>query len=160
MGKTLRAKTPTSEAVTAEESRQMRVQPASPTFDVIGHGVRRVPVGVDGDHEGSQVGKILDFIFAKGRQEVSGVRPPPQVDGGVFTDLVHHLDHLLQLFGADVRAVSEAKVDEEPLAQEVLAAPGLLVVVGERERAPQRRTSNRSGPTFFNHCTAGLLGGG
>lgn len=72
--------------------------------------------------------------------------------GGGFTDLVHHLDHLLQLVGTDVGTVGEAEVDEDPLAQEVLAAPGLAPVVGERERAPQGRTPHRLGPFFFDDC--------
>lgn len=46
------------------------------TFDVLGHGVRRVPVGVDGDQDGGQVRKRLDFIFAKQKQE-SEVRSAP-----------------------------------------------------------------------------------
>lgn len=70
---------------------------------------------------------------------------------GAFTDLVHHFHHLLQLLGADVRTVGEPEVDEDPLAQEVLAPPGFVVVVDEGERAPQRRPSYRLGPFFFNH---------
>lgn len=42
------------------------------TFDIFGHGVRCVPVGVDGDQDGSQVRKRLDFIFGKHKQQVSG----------------------------------------------------------------------------------------
>lgn len=47
--------------------------------------------------------------------------------------------------------MGEPEVDEDPLAQEVLAPSGLVVVVDEGERAPQRRPSYRLGPFFFNH---------
>lgn len=47
--------------------------------------------------------------------------------------------------------MGEPEVDEDPLAQEVLAPSGFVVVVDEGERAPQRRPSYRLGPFFFNH---------
>lgn len=39
-----------------------------PTFDVFRHGVRRVPVGVDGDHDGSHVGKRPDSVFGNQKE--------------------------------------------------------------------------------------------
>lgn len=47
--------------------------------------------------------------------------------------------------------MGEPEVDEDPLAQEVLAPSGFVVVVDEGEGAPQRRPSDRLGPFFFNH---------
>lgn len=69
-----------------------------------------------------------------------------------LTYFIHHFNHLLQLIGADVRAVSEPKIDEDPLAQEVLALGGFVVVIDERKRTPQRCSADWFGPLFFNHC--------
>lgn len=46
------------------------------TFDVFGHGVHGVPVRIDGDQDGSQVGKRLDFICGKQNQSVRSLAPP------------------------------------------------------------------------------------
>lgn len=121
------------------------------TFDVFGHGVHGVPVRIDGDEDGSQVGKRLDFICGKQNRSVKSPASPSSSGFGGFTDLVHHFHHFLQLLGADVRTVGEPEVDEDPLAQEVLAPSGFVVVVDEGERAPQCRPSYRLGPFFFNH---------
>lgn len=53
------------------------VQTFVSTFDVFGHGVHGVPVGVDGDQEGSQVGKRLDFICGEQNRSVRPPAPPP-----------------------------------------------------------------------------------
>lgn len=69
-----------------------------------------------------------------------------------FTYFIHHFDHLLYLVGADVRTVRKAEVDEDPLAEEVLALGRFVVVIDERERTAQRRPAYRLGSLFFNHC--------
>lgn len=68
------------------------------------------------------------------------------------TDFVDHFDHLLQLVRADVGAVSEPEIDEHPLAEEVLALGGFVVVIDERERAAERRPAHRLDPFFLHHC--------
>lgn len=72
----------------------------------------------------------------------------------LFTYFVDHFDHLLYLVGADVGTVSEPEVDEDPLAEEVLALGGLVVVIDERERTAQRRPTNRFGSFLFDHCNS------
>lgn len=69
-----------------------------------------------------------------------------------ITYFIHHFNHFLYFIRADVGAVSKPKIDEDPLAKEVLALGGLVVVIDERERAAQRRSTDRFGPLFFNHC--------
>lgn len=54
-----------------------------------------------------------------------------QIKNGLNTYFIHHFDHLLQFIGADVGAVSEPEVEEDPLAEEVLALGGLVVVIDE-----------------------------
>lgn len=70
--KTLREKKWTSEAMKRRDVFVFGASEPSPggfsTFDVFGHGLRRVPVGVDGDQDGSQVWKRLDSIFGKHKQ--------------------------------------------------------------------------------------------
>lgn len=58
---------------------------------------------------------------------------PQKTQLNSHTNFIHHSDHFLQLVRTDVRAVSEAKVDQHPLAEEVLAGPGLSLVVNKRE---------------------------
>jgi hypothetical protein len=55
------------------------------------------------------------------------------------TDGVGDYAHLVELGGADVRAVREAKVQERPLALQVLLRVRRAVVRGERERAADVR---------------------
>ena len=57
-------------------------------------------------------------------------------------DLVDHAGHLVQLLGADVRAVREAKVHERVLALEVLLREVLAVVVDEVEGAADERLAD------------------
>ena len=57
-------------------------------------------------------------------------------------DLVDHAGHLVQLLGADVRAVREAKVHERVLALEVLLREVLAVVVGQVEGAADQRLAD------------------
>lgn len=57
-------------------------------------------------------------------------------------DLVDHAGHLVQLLGADVWAVGEAKVHERVLALEVLLREVLAVVVGEVEGAADERLAD------------------
>jgi hypothetical protein len=54
-------------------------------------------------------------------------------------DGVDHAGHLVQLFGADVRAVREAKVHERVFALEVRVGEVLAVVVGQVEGAADER---------------------
>ena len=69
-----------------------------------------------------------------------------------ITYFIHNFDHFLQFIRADVRAVSEPKVDEDPLAQEVLTLDRLFVLINEREGTAQCRSSYRPVLLFFNHC--------
>lgn len=68
------------------------------------------------------------------------------------TYFIHHFNHLLYFIRADVGAVSKPKIEEDPLAEIVLALGGLVVVIDERERTAQRRSADRFGPLLFNHC--------
>ena len=69
-----------------------------------------------------------------------------------ITYFIHHFDHFLYFIGADVGAVSKAKIDEDPLSEEVLTLGGFVVVIDEWERTAQRRPTYRFGPLFFKHC--------
>lgn len=75
LGKTLESD---SRRFRAGVSTPTGVQAFFSTFDVFGHGVHGVPVGVDGDQDGSQVGKRLDLICGKQNQSV---KPPSGVAG-------------------------------------------------------------------------------
>ena len=57
----------------------------------------------------------------------------------LLLDGVDHTRHLVQLFGADVRAVREAEVHQRVFALEVCVAEVLAVVVGEVEGAADER---------------------
>jgi hypothetical protein len=54
-------------------------------------------------------------------------------------DRVDHTGHLVQLFGADVRAVREAEVHERVFAFQVCVGEVLAVVVGQVEGAADER---------------------
>lgn len=70
----------------------------------------------------------------------------------LITYFIHHFNHFLYFIRADVGAVSEPKIDEDPLAEEVLALGGLVVVIDERERTSERRSADRFRPFFFQYC--------
>ena len=71
---------------------------------------------------------------------------------GLITDFINHFNHFLDFVRADVGAVGEAEVDEDPLAEEVLALGGFVVVINERKGTAERRLPNRLVPLFFQHC--------
>lgn len=79
-------------------------------FDVGSHGLGCISVRVNRNEEGGQAREGLDTVY-----------------------LIHHLYHLLYLIRADVRTMCEAEVDEDPLAEEVFALGGPIVVVGQGE---------------------------
>lgn len=60
------------------------------------------------------------------------------------TNFIYHCNHFLQFIRTDVRAVSEAKVDQHPLANVVLAGPGLSLMADEREGPSQQWLPNAS----------------
>ncbi len=73
-----------------------------------------------------------------GRELVSG--RTELVDGGA---------HLVELLGTDVGAVSEAKVDEAPFAQEVLFCERLALVRDEAEGPANLRPADDLILAFF-----------
>jgi hypothetical protein len=52
-----------------------------------------------------------------------------QADRRRYKQSLEYLSQLLHLVGADVRAVSESKVEEEPLSVEVLALHSLASLI-------------------------------
>lgn len=73
-------------------------------------------------------------------------------------NLVDHAGHLVQLLGADIRAVREAEVDERVFALQIFLCEVLAVVVGKVESAADKRLSNAlilCGDT--GACHAGLF---
>lgn len=58
------------------------------------------------------------------------------------TEFVHGRAHLVQLLGADVRAIRETKVDEIPFSEQVLVREGLVLVRAETERPADMRSSD------------------
>lgn len=92
--------------------------------------------------------KILPFVvFYQNKPE-----PPKNPVYGPLgqlnshTNFVYHCNHFLQFIRTDVRAVSEAEVDQHPLANVVLAGPGLSLMADEREGPSQQWLPNASVP--------------
>lgn len=60
-------------------------------------------------------------------------------------DEIHRRAHLVQFFRADVGAVGEPKVDEGPVAQEILLGEWLVAVCLKGERPADRRSADGFG---------------
>lgn len=126
------------------------------TFHISSHSLWCVSVRIDGDEDRRQVRKRLDVICGTSKTWHFYSKSPNvsyfTVETSCRTDFIHHFNHFLQLVRANVGAVCKSKIDEDPLAQEVLALGGLVVVIDEVERTAERRSAYRLVPRFLDHC--------
>lgn len=92
--------------------------------------------------------KLLQVLFNNGRRVPRGITADEDRQHDVPVprlDIVNHAGHLVQLFGANVRAVGEAKVDERVLALEAFLGELRAVLVDEVEGPADEGTAQAFG---------------
>lgn len=64
---------------------------------------------------------------------------PPNRSTELLTKDIHHITHLVQLLGTDIRTVRETKVHQRPFPKEVGFREGVSILVEQGERSSDQR---------------------